>query len=59
MNVPLYPETLYLKNWYTNFDETLHVAQACPKEGYRTTGTSGYSPVQFLKPKNFLRQNVP
>ena len=45
MNVPLYLETLYLKNWYTNFDETLHVAQACPEEGYKTTGTSGYSPV--------------
>jgi len=42
--VPVYLET--------NFDETLHVAQACPEEGYRTTGTSGYSPVQFLEPKD-------
>ena len=45
MNVPLYPETLYLKNQTTNFDETLHVAQAYPEEGYRTIGISGYSPV--------------
>ena len=43
MNVPLYLETLYLKNSYTNFDETLHVAQACPEEGHRTIGMSSYT----------------
>ena len=43
MNVPVYHVTLYLKNGTTNFDETLHVDQACPKEGFRTTGMSGYS----------------
>ena len=40
MNVPLFLETLYLKNWYTNFDETLHVAQAYPKKGFGTIGMS-------------------
>ena len=55
MNVPLYPETLYLKNWYTNFDETLHVAQACPKEGYRTIGMSRYPLVWQLEPLGHLQ----
>ena len=49
MSLCILPPYMYLKNWYTNFDDTLHVAQTCPKEGYRTTGTSGYSPVFIAK----------
>ena len=55
MNVPLYPETLYLKNRTTNFDETLHVAQACPEEGYRTIGMSRYPLVWQLEPLGHLQ----
>ena len=36
----------FLQNWYTNFDEILHVAWACLPEGFSTIGTSSYSPVQ-------------
>ena len=36
----------FLQNWYTDFDETLHVAWECLPEGFVITGTSGYSPVQ-------------
>ena len=36
----------FLKNWYTDFDETLHVAWVCLPEGFSAIGTSGYSPVQ-------------
>ena len=32
----------FLKNGTTDFDETLHVGQACPKEGFGTTGMSRY-----------------
>ena len=39
---------LYLQKPLADFDETLHVSQACPKEGFGTAGTSGYSPVQIL-----------
>ena len=52
MNVPVYLDPQFLQNGTTNFDETLHVAQACTEEGFGTTGTSGYSPVQILEPKN-------
>ena len=45
MNVPVCPVAKYLKNVTTNFDETLHVAQACSEEGFGTIGMSGYSPV--------------
>ena len=55
MNVPVYLDPQFLRNLTTNFDEILHVAQACTEEGFGTTGTSGYSPVQFLEPK-FCRQ---
>ena len=41
----MFPATQFLQKPTTNFDETLHVVQACPKEGFSTTGTSGYSPV--------------
>ena len=50
MNVRLFPETLYLKNRTTNFDETLHVAQACPKEHFSTIGMSRYPLVWLLGP---------
>ena len=35
MNVRLLVLPLYLKNLTTNFDKTLHVAQAWPKEGFK------------------------
>ena len=41
-----YPVRVFLQNGTTDFDETLHVAQAWLPEGYGTTGRSGYSPVQ-------------
>ena len=40
-----YPVHVFLQNGTTDFDETLHVAQAWLPEGYGTTGRSGYSPV--------------
>ena len=40
-----YPVRVFLQNGTTDFDETLHVAQAWLPEGYGTTGRSGYSPV--------------
>ena len=33
MNVPLFPVAKYLENLTTNFDETLHVIQACTALG--------------------------
>ena len=50
MNVRLFPETLFLKNLTTNFDETLHVAQACTEEGYRTIGMSRHPLIWLLGP---------
>ena len=41
-----YLDRTFLQNWYTNFDETLHVAWACRRKGFGTIGTSGYSHVQ-------------
>ena len=43
-----YLDTIFLDNCTTDFDETLHVARVCPGEGFGTTGTSGYSPVQKI-----------
>ena len=54
MNVPLYHVAKYLKNMTTNFDEILHVAQACPEEGYRTIGMSRYPLVWQLEPLEHL-----
>ena len=45
MNVRLCFVRLYLKTPTTNFDETCHVAQACPDEGLGTTGRSRYPQV--------------
>ena len=41
--------TSFLQNPFADFDETLDVGQACPKEGFSTTSTSGYSPVFELQ----------
>ena len=42
MNVPVYLDPQFLRNLTTNFDETLHVAQACPEEGFGTIFRSRY-----------------
>ena len=41
--------TLFLKNWYTNFDETLHVAQAQTQEGFSTRPLTGLDIALFKK----------
>ena len=38
----LYPVASFLQIPSTVFDETLHVGQVCPKEGFCSTGTSGF-----------------
>ena len=48
MNVPLYPETIFLGNRTTDFDENLHVVQACTKEGFEIGGMSRY-PLVWLQ----------
>ena len=48
-----------LPNASADFDETLHALWACPKEGFGTTGTSGYSPVQLLELKYCIEQKCP
>ena len=45
----LYHVTSFLQNPFADFDETLHAGQACHKEGFSTTSTSGYSPVFELQ----------
>ena len=37
--VPVVP--IFLKNQYTDFDETLHVVWVCSGQGFGTIGTSG------------------
>ena len=50
---------IFLQNCTTDFDETLHVVWVCPGEGFGTIGTSGYSPVQLLEPKNCSETKCP
>ena len=50
MNVPLCLDPFLLKNGTTDFDETLHVAQACPEEGFKIGGMSRYPLVWLLGP---------
>ena len=59
MNVPLCIDHVFLKNCSANFDETLHVVWACTEEGFKIGGMYGYSPVQFLEPKNCPRRKCP
>ena len=50
MNVPLYPVTIFLGNRTTDFDENLHVVQACTKEGFEIGGMSRYPLVCLHRP---------
>ena len=55
MNVPLYLVTRFLRNPTTNFNETLHMAQAYIEEGFKIVSKKFHS-----QTKNFLieLQNV-
>ena len=50
--------TLFLKNWYTNFDETLHVAQAQTQEGFSTRPLTGLDIALFKKRRMPLHGSV-